>query len=239
MLQLSILLRQTPELLPVSEYCRLKEKGVRKGALEAIGLCLEQTLSYSRHKRLSLAMRLLELHYTFPQVRNFLCYPLLEEFIRPSLRIMAHPGNEAFRELALLDSFMGKGMPALRIALRYAPSDNAVRGRIVSILLQQARYAMHRLEESRFIGREEKCGEILQEAADLLRGHYGESPYLDSLAKTHQALSGLLEEWMAYKNEASDILFPQWKTLSYSCPPGRRGLTPAGCQSPRHAAPYL
>lgn len=238
MLQLSILLGQTPELQPVAEYCRLRQKGLRKEALAVISLFQEQALTYSRHKRLSLALRLLELHYIFPRVRNFLCYPLLEEFIRPSLRIMAHPGNEAFRELALLDSFTDKGMPALRIVLRYSPSDNVVRGRIVSLLLQQARYAMHRLDESRFIGREEKCKETLQEAADLLWGRYGALSGLDVLEKEYRTLSKWFEEWMAYKYEASDMLFPRWKALNCAYPHTRRAACPASSQSLFHCPPH-
>lgn len=218
LLQLSLLLLRDPVFARVAAYCRLREKGLRAEAFARLAVFLDEALVWSRQARLDASFRLLELHYTFPQERRFLCHPLLEEFIRPSLRIMAHPGNRAFRELALLDSFSGKGMPSLRMALRYAPWDNAIRGRTIAVLLRDIRHAMHLLGESRFIGHEAHCAELLCEAGDLFSGRAGDDSYLDLLYAEYRGLAALFDEWMAYKDQARDTAFPLWRRLHERSP---------------------
>ena len=208
--QLAEDLRQTPGLARVAEYCVLREKGLRKQALAAIHLFLAESARLCPAKRLALAIRLLDLHYAAPAAHQFLCQPLQDDFIRPALRIEARPGNTAFRCLALLNSSGGTGRAALRVALKHAPADMLVRKKLLALLLGDAEYSMHHLGESLFIGSEEYCRKVLDEAAVLLASPLTTHEAFSGLRWRHTQLAALFADWLAYSKGDRRIPFPEW-----------------------------
>ena len=213
LIQIAAQLRKTKELVRLAEYCELREKGLRKHALAAVRRFLDESAALAEERKLELAISLLELHWAIPEAHQFLTHPLQHEFILPTLRKASRPGNSAFRNLALLEALSGggeEGRNALSLALQYDPSDIMVRKKIVSMLLNEADFAMHHLHESHFIGSEEHCQTVLDKAGALLEPSVADPNVFNFFAQEHRALSAKLEDWLEYKKTVQTIPFPDW-----------------------------
>lgn len=197
---------EVPELVRLADYCRLREKGLRKQALAALRKFLTEAALLAEEKRLALSLHLLELRHAAPGAHQFLAQPLIDELILPSLRQAAQPGNEAFRQLAL---FLGE-QDDLRTALRHDPADERVRKRLADLLLGYADYAMHHLDESCFIGSEEYCRSVLDEAANLLDPKIADPEVFHYLIADHAELSAMFTDWREYKAQDQAVPFPEW-----------------------------
>lgn len=213
LIQIAAHLRQTKELVLLADYCEWREKGLRKQALAAVRRFLDESAVLSEERKLELAIFVLELHWAIPQAHQFLTHPLQHEFILPTLRKAAHPGNSAFRNLALLQAWSGGGEEdrnALSLVLQHDPFDIMVRKKLVSMLLNEADFAMHHLHESRFIGSQDYCRTALSKAAALLEPSVADPNVFTFLAEEHSTLSAKLEDWLEYKKTAQTTSFPDW-----------------------------
>lgn len=211
--QLAAQLRQTKELVRLAEYCEMREKGLRKQALAAVRGFLDENAALAEERRLELALHVLELHWATPEAHQFLTHPLKDEFLLPTLRKASRPGNSAFRNLALLQAQSGRGeeeQKALSLALQHDPLDIVVRKKLVSLLLDEADFAMHHLHESLFIGSEENCRTILDRSAALLEPSVADPNVFGFFKKEHNALSAKLEDWLEYKKTPQTVSFQDW-----------------------------
>lgn len=211
--QLAEELKNTPELAKLADYCSLREKGLRKQAMAALRAFLQECADFPKERRLALAAHLLELHWRAPGAHQFLAQPLIDGFLLPVLNEEAHPGNTAFRNLALLQAEFANGAEVkedLFLALQHNPSDIMVRKRLTGLLLDEADYAMHHLNESFFIGSEEYCRKVLDQAGVLLEPTLANPGSFDFFVKEHQALSNKLADWLEYSRKKQEMDFPEW-----------------------------
>lgn len=213
LIQLAAQLRQTKELAGLADYCELREKGLRKQALASLRRFLDESAALAEERRLELAIYLLELHWGLPEAHQFLTHPLRDEFILPTLRKAARPGNSAFRNLALLQTQLGweeEERNALNLALQHDPSDIMVRRKLASMLLNEADFAMHHLHESCFIGSEDDCRTALDKAAALLEPSVADTDVFKFFVQEHDALFAKFDDWLEYKKTAQTTSFPDW-----------------------------
>jgi len=203
--EIAELLHQTPELEKLATYCELKEQGLRQQALHVLRQFLKEVTHLTEQRQLELALQILDISYGGDFAFQLISHPLQTEFLRPVLRVHAPTHAAAYRYQAL-DAY---DWQAMRQILEENPLDELIWQRLISLHLQQADFAMHHLHESLFLGSEDECGEILQQAHRLLCPPFDQQPERAFWLRKYQKLQQLFDGWEAYRQNRTGT-FPQW-----------------------------
>lgn len=207
-----------PGLELIAEYCRLREKGLRRRAFSALGEFLQSVNSWNPRKARSAAKHILEVHGRLPEAHQFLSQPLLTQFLIPTLEAWVEAEPYCVTGLRWL-GILTNNTELLGRALNESPEDVPSRRYLVNIGLSDVDYATHHLVESQFIGELEEARKSLRDARKLVVSAPSPEGF-EALLGELEHYEALLSDWVAYKT-APDGTFPEWcksRGRNYSWP---------------------
>jgi hypothetical protein len=218
LLELADALAADPQLVLLAEYCKLREKGLRRQAFAALDEFLTETTRWDSSSARSRALAVLNLHLETQEAHQFLSQPLLGRFLLPVLAAWHREGSaspEAIRWLGILS----RDHSLVGLALERDPTDDLARRYLVDAELSHVGYATHHLDESQFIGSESDAETAIERARELLLGASDQQLFAD-LSSELSTLDQMLTDWVEFR-ESSDESFPEWceaRGRSYSWP---------------------
>ncbi len=190
----------------LGEYCRLRERGLRKAAFGALREWLDSTADWSIERRREVCLIVLETHARLPKLHTLLSHPLSERFVMPVLEDWHRETGELAptRWLGLLDY----RIDLLQDVLRRAPKDLPVRRKLINMALGQVEHQTHHLRESLFLGELADANDALVQANRLI--HDAPEPDgLEDLVQEAEHHGRVLADWEEYERAPKDD-FPTW-----------------------------
>lgn len=190
-----------------SRYCFLREKGLRKQALEAAASFAKFVVTLRPDAQREISTRLVELQYANPDIHQLLPHPVKLALIDISEKWAgAAPDNaDPLVHLGLLTGEIAYFQSATRLR----PADQVALKRLACHYLDFVSYQAHHLSESRFIGSIEEAQESLRDAEELI-GRISDDAVRQPLQQELEDLALLVSEWIAYCKESPIESFPDW-----------------------------
>lgn len=218
MLQLAEALGSDERLSSLAEYCRCRERGLRREAFAALeqflGACSQWKSSDARW----ICQRALEVHARTPEAHQFLSQPLLTRFILPVLEawLADEPRSQtALRWLGILRH----DAAFLTQALALSPEDVFVRRRLAEWHLSDVEHATHHLGENQLLGNIIETRQSLASARAVVDGAPDSTPLADLAAEISE-FESMLDDWESYC-ETPEGTFSEWcakRNRPYSWP---------------------
>lgn len=207
LLKLAEALGSDERLASLAEYCRCRERGLRREAFAALERFLAIARRRSSADRRRICITVLDLHARTPSAHRFLTQPLCTRFVFPVLETWTaeEPDNPTpLRWLGLLryDENL------LQHALLLCPGDAPVRRQLASLQLATAEHATHHLGESRLLGDLDATRGALARARAILDDAPDPAPLADIVTEIAQ-LEALLDDWESYCRMPEGT-FPEW-----------------------------
>src|SRR5262245_48769847 len=138
--QLAEELEEDPRLSSLAEYCRQRERGLRRKAFEALDSFIGAAATWETADLRDICQRVLQLHALTPEAHQFITQPLLTRFIFPVLDTWV--GDEPNSQAALRWLGILRGdANLLRKALQLSPDDVPVRRHLAGRFLSDVDYA--------------------------------------------------------------------------------------------------
>lgn len=200
-----------PGLHALAQYCRMREKGLRREAFSALEQFLAATLSFDTATRRTAAVDIFEANARTHEAHQFLSQPLLSRFLLPTLKAWADEQPSAQVPLRWLGLQLNEQALLVR-ALALCPADIPVRMRLINHYLSSADHATHHLDESHFIGNVDYARDELARAQVLISSA-AEPERLHHLQTELLEYQNLIADWVAYcesKSKTPCDSFPQW-----------------------------
>lgn len=207
LLELARELESVRSLCALSEYCVLREKGLRTQALARLDDFLSEATLWDFDKRRSNVVTILNAGTRISKAHQFMTHPLLKRLVYPTLEqwITAEPSAaEPVRWLGLLRS----DPDVLRLALRLEPSDVPVRRRLINFALDAADYATHHLSESVLLFTVDETRASISAARKWIATAPDIQPFID-LSAAADEYEQMIDDWAAYSQSPVGT-FPQW-----------------------------
>ncbi|HQU83430.1 MAG TPA: hypothetical protein PKY59_09910 [Pyrinomonadaceae bacterium] len=201
------------ELSLFSEYCRLKEKGLRKQAFEKLSdfLIEFQKFSFDQKKEFTIFIfELIENEESFDN--KYISHPLSEELKKVLVQWMELEGKNSnpFRWFGI--KFQCWDVEYFNRALEINPADEKARIYIINIYINRIWNATHHLPDY-FIGNSEDSSR----AAEIVKSHIAK---LSDTSKQEYFLNRLNQEMILVENyrnwetEKTDLDFKAWYKLN-------------------------
>jgi hypothetical protein len=207
LLQLAAELAADHNLRPLSDYCRHREKGLRREAFAALEHFLVASGSFDNAAARAAAVKILELNARTGEAHQFLTQPLVTRFLTPTLKAWMDDEPCASTPIRWL-GLMSRDNGLLERALSISPDDTPVRKRLIESDLSHADYATHHLDESCFLGNVEEVIAALAHARDLIADAPEPEALAQLLSEVHY-FDHQVADWKAYsKNPVGS--FPEW-----------------------------
>jgi hypothetical protein len=207
LLALSEELDAHPDLAPLANYCRLREKGLRREALSALERFLAASRSLDCAAARSAVVAILESNARARDVHQFLAQPLVTQFLMPTLRAWIDDEPATCVPVRWL-GILSPDIELLDRALSMCPEDTPVRKMLIERDLSSADYATHHLDETKFLGSVTEVVTALAHARDLI-ANAPEPEALAHLTSEVHYFDALVADWTAYsKNPIGS--FPEW-----------------------------
>lgn len=196
-----------PGLQALAQYCRMREKGLRREAFSALEQFLAATLSFDTATRRTAAVDIFEADARSHEAHQFLSQPLLSRFLLPTLQAWVDEQPSAQVPLRWLGLQLNEHELLVK-ALALCPADSPVRMRLINHSLSSVDHATHHLDESHFIGNVEYAHAELARAQALISSA-AEPERLQHLQTELLEYQNLIADWIAY-SKAPRGTFPQW-----------------------------
>jgi hypothetical protein len=200
-------LEADPRLAPLAEYCRQRERGLRREAFDALESFLRASENLPAAEARDACQRILEVHARTPDAHQFLAHPLRVRFVHPVLEawISEEPESQiALRWLGILR--MDAQLLARALALR--PDDVPVRRRLADWHLSVVHHATHHLVESQLLGDLAETKRSLATARAVVEAAPDPAPLADLRSEVSE-YEALLEDWQAW-SRLREGSFPEW-----------------------------
>lgn len=207
LLDLAQELGKTPELELLSEYCLLRERGLRQQALHRLNEFLDKASSWNVETARSLVLTILSADARTPEAHQFMTHPLLTRLIFPVLEqwVIDRPSAlEPLRWLGMLRS----NVAALEKALSLDPTDVPVRRKLVNFALGSADHATHHLSESVLLLTVEETRASIA-AARVLIASAPDSSMFGYLSAEADEYERMVDDWVTYTQHPVGT-FPEW-----------------------------
>jgi len=207
LLELAGELNEVPELGALSEYCILRERGLRARAFEQLDSFLNTAELWPPSLARRNVLTILQADARSRQAHKFIAHPLLSRLVFPTLEHWKEeePSSvEPLRWLGLLRS----ESDALERTLSLMPSDVPVRRKLINLALDVADYSTHHLSESTLLGSVEEARESIATASFLISSAPDIKPFDDLLAEAKE-YEQMLDDWETY-NASPAGTFPEW-----------------------------
>lgn len=207
LLDLAHELGKTPELELLSEYCVLRERGLRKKALHRLNEFLDKASSWDIETARSLVLTILSADARTPEAHQFMTHPLLTRLIFPVLEQWGADRPSALEPLRWL-GMLRSDVVALEKALSLDPTDVPVRRRLVNFALDSVDHATHHLSESVLLLTAEETRASIAAARDLIASAPDSSmfAYLSAEADEYERM---VDDWVTYTQHPLGA-FPEW-----------------------------
>lgn len=196
-----------PGLQALAQYCRMREKGLRREAFSALEQFLASVSSFDTATQRALAVDIFEANARTHEAHHLLNQPLMSRFLLPTLQAWVDEQPNAQVPLRWLGLQRNEHELLLR-ALALNPADTPVRMRLIDHHLSSADHATHHLDESHFIGEVQYALDELARAQALIIGAT-EPERLQDRHTELLAYQDLIADWIAYSKAPSGS-FPQW-----------------------------
>lgn len=196
-----------PGLQALAQYCRMREKGLRREAFSALEQFLASASSFDTATQRALAVDIFEANARTHEAHHLLNQPLMSRFLLPTLQAWVDEQPNAQVPLRWLGLQRNEHELLLR-ALALNPADTPVRMRLIDHHLSSADHATHHLDESHFIGEVQYALDELARAQALITGAT-EPERLQHRHTELLAYQDLIADWIAYSRAPSGS-FPQW-----------------------------
>jgi hypothetical protein len=207
LLSIAAALAARDDLDHLSEYCRLREAGLRREAFAALNNFLACADTWKSEKSQDAVNTILTLHYRTPACHQFLTQPLLSRFVYPALERWSEDEPESIAPVRW-QAMLHRDPDLLTKVLAADPSDIAIRRMLIERQLSSVDYATHHLNEGLFIGELDEALEDLRRATDLIKGAPDREP-LSDLDREARQYGQMLFDWQAYKARPVGS-FPEW-----------------------------
>lgn len=135
----------------LTDYCRLREAGLRREAFAALNTFLVCADTWESVKSQDAVNTVLTLYYRTPGCHQFLTQPLLNRFVYPALQRWSEDDPESIVPIRWL-AILRRDPELLSRVLAADPSDVAIRRMLIERQLSSVDYATHHLSEGLFIG---------------------------------------------------------------------------------------
>lgn len=197
----------TPGYEGFAAYCQLRERGLKKPALQAlagfIAVCRQAPPEVQRERACELAA----LHYHTPAAHQLLAQPL-RVYLGQTLEAWcqeAPPSPVPYRWAAVIS---GK-TAYFHQALEQDPCDAIALYQLATSHLGQVDYQTHHLGESFFIGEEADAETALARAGELIARLPAEQRP-KWLEEEQRHCRALLDAWARYRSADTAASFPEW-----------------------------
>jgi len=196
-----------PQLQLLANYCRLRERGLRKQALQVLRDFLSVAAEWTNDNSREVVVFVLEVHARVPDAHTFMTEPLWNEFVFPVLDDWHSTSPAAIVPLRWL-GLLRRDTNLLERTLSALPNDIPVRRELVNSALSEANCATHHLDESLFLGKVSAAKVQLAQARMWLDSAFPPEPFNDlreELGRLHQ----MVVDWETYQ-DAPHGTFPDW-----------------------------
>lgn len=207
LLQVAEALSADERLSSLAEYCRNRERGLRRQAFSALESFLAASEQWESSYSRGACQEVLELHARTPEAHQFLSQPLLTRFIFPVLEAWLADDPDSQTALRWL-GILRRDSELLNRALALSPADVPVRRRLADWFLSDVDHATHHLVESRLLGDLEETKQALSQARAVVSAAPDSAPFADLSAEISE-YQALLEDWESY-SESPEGTFPEW-----------------------------
>lgn len=191
-------------VLGLSQYCRLRARGLREEAMRSLADFLDSASVLPLVDRQAFVLGLTEHRKAFSDPRLLCPQPLVMRLVLPTLKewLQADPASATAHFLLGTYSF-GTGTAAVgetpiecfRKAIALDPKHQGARTAFVDLLSNWVRYAQHELPFG-YIGSAEEDVMALQEAPFVLRG-VGRTPHRSEVEDELRSMLRQAERWLA------------------------------------------
>lgn len=195
----------------LSEYCTLREKGLRKQALEKLDEFLHDSKQWDLTTKREMTVVILRFNSRTPEAHQFITHPLLRDLINPTLDDWREEDPNAIEPLRWI-GLLRSDFDTLCLAIELKPSDISVRSKLINLLLDEVYFATHHLNESVLLSNVEDIRETLKEAAKWIKPVHDHSPFKE-LSQEVAFYKQLMDDWDLF-NESSEQSFPLWCELN-------------------------
>lgn len=190
-----------------AEYCRLKERGLRKPALRAVEAFVDATRERPSAEQRAIADELSALAHGNEGIHQLIPHPLRRYLLEV---LAAWAGEDPSdprppRWLGYLEDDPGW----LEGALAIDPGDRVALFHLARARLREVDFQTHHLGESRFIGEPAPAREAAEEAA-ALAGRLEAGADRDRLLAGADYYRRLVAAWEAYREAGAAEPFPDW-----------------------------
>lgn len=207
LLDLALEFEKEPELIGLSEYCKLREKGLRKQALHCLRIFLREASSWNNETSRCHALTILSANARTPKAHQFMTHPLLTDLLIPVLEQWLADNPSAIVPLRWL-GLLRSDRDALRSVLSRDPTDVPVRRRLICFALSTADYATHHLSESILLLTVEETRASIAAARQLIASAPDSNLFSYWLAEADE-YEQMLDDWEAWNNLPIGT-FPEW-----------------------------
>jgi hypothetical protein len=194
-------------LAALANYCRLREKGLRRQAFSALEEFLSAARSFDSAAARSAAVTIMESNARVNRAHQFLTQPLVSRFLVPTLRSWMNDEPDASTPIRWLGMLL-RDHELLERALSMCPEDTPVRSLLIERHLYDAWFATHHLNETTFLGSVDVAVTDLARARELITN----APDPDALAHLASRLhyfDALIADWKTYSENPTGS-FPEW-----------------------------
>ena len=207
LLELSRELDAHPDRAPLANYCRLRDKGLRRDAFSALEQFLEAARSFDSATARAATVEILETNARASRTHQFLTQPLVARFLKPTLQAWMDDEPTASTPVRWL-GILSRDNRLLCKALSVCPEDIPVRRMLVDSALSFADYATHHLDESRFLGNVDEVMEALAHARTLVAGAPEAESFMHRMSEVNH-FDAQVADWIAYSKDPAGS-FPEW-----------------------------
>jgi len=196
-----------PDFESFSDYCLLKEKGLKKAANAESVKFVGHISKLSLKRRREIVAELAELFCYKASVHSLINHPI-QMFMKDTLKdwVEGEPNCLAANRFY---AFFGGGQKALEAALAIDPDDQISLVRLSYWMLDDVDFMVHHLDEGLFLGEEKSARVKLIRVANMIEkvDHKDTQGYLMG---EHRSYTSMLKIWEEYKKVSREKPFPEW-----------------------------
>lgn len=196
-----------PQWQLFADYCRFRERGLRKSSLEAIAKLVSVADEWPTNDRRRFSNWIYETQLRLPEVHQLIVAPLLNGLIIPTLDEWADAETDNAVPRRWL-GFATHNHEHFSAALSLDAGDDVSRYRLVCRDLADVDYQCHHLPEQ-FIGDPQEAIAMLSRAEQMAKG-FKDSRIAPELLEDFGELSRKVNDWISFLAEAEDVSFADW-----------------------------
>ncbi len=194
---------KNPDTVLYSEYCELREKGLRKEAFQKLTQFINRACTWDLDKRFYFVDWLENIRYNNEEIYDLIPHPLYQMLVQPTLLewIETNPDDPAgYRWLGDIDS--------LRKAVSISSHEQIAREKLIDDLIHKVGYSVHHLPEG-YIGDPSEDLTILNEIKTLITS-IEDIVLIEKFDGQYADLHELVKSYFDYTQSSGVQSFEMW-----------------------------